>query len=69
MTKFEIGEYLTKIYNVPVTNVATMNYLGKWKRLYGKRKLIAYKQRNYKKAVVTYSKTGEIDKFDFAKYN
>lgn len=29
MTKHEIKEYLTKIYNVAVINVATMNMLGK----------------------------------------
>ena len=28
MTKFEIKEYLTKIYNIPVIKVATANYLG-----------------------------------------
>lgn len=29
-------------------------YIGKWKRLYGKRQVIAYKRRNEKKAVVEY---------------
>jgi len=55
MTKFEIKEYLTKIYNVAVTKVNTMNYLGKWKRIYGKRRVISHRYRNYKKAVVQYN--------------
>lgn len=29
MTKTEIKEYLTKIYNISVTKICTMNYLGK----------------------------------------
>ena len=29
------------------------NILGKWKRLYGRRRLIAYKRRSYKRAIVT----------------
>lgn len=29
MTKFEVSEYLTKIYNVTVTNVQTVNVQGK----------------------------------------
>ena len=28
MTKFEINQYLTKIYNIAVTNVSTENILG-----------------------------------------
>lgn len=30
MTKFEINQYLTKIYNVTVSNVNTENILGKY---------------------------------------
>ena len=30
MTKHEIKEYLTKIYDLPVNKVNTMNYLGKY---------------------------------------
>ncbi len=29
MTKTEVREYLTKIYDLPVTQVNTINYLGK----------------------------------------
>lgn len=28
MNKFEIKEYLTKIYNIPVKKVMTANFLG-----------------------------------------
>jgi large subunit ribosomal protein L23 len=56
MTKFEISQYLTKIYNVPVNKVMTANFLGKWKRFYGKRRIISYKRRNYKTALVYYDK-------------
>lgn len=54
MTKTEVKEYLTKIYSVSVLKVNTSNLLGKWKRLYGKRKIIAYKRRNVKKAIVDF---------------
>ena len=54
MTKTEVKEYLKKIYNVPVTRVMTENVLGKWKRLYGKRKLVTFKRRNYKNAYVKF---------------
>jgi len=39
---------------VPVLDVSTTNVLGKWKRLYAKRRIIAYKRRNFKKATVTF---------------
>ena len=54
MTKTEVKEYLTKIYQVPVISVNTSNFLGKWKRLYGKRSITAYKRRNVKKAMVLF---------------
>ena len=54
MTKTEIKEYLTKIYNIPVLNVTTTNTLGKWKRLYGKRKIISFKRRDIKKTTVEF---------------
>jgi len=57
MTKTEVKEYLTKIYNIPVLNVATTNALGKWKRFYGKRRIVAYKRRNIKKATVEFDAT------------
>jgi large subunit ribosomal protein L23 len=54
MTKHEIKEYLNKIYELPVTQVRTMNYMGKRKRATGKRRVIYYKYRDFKKAVVTF---------------
>lgn len=57
MTKHEIKEYLTKIYQLPVRKVNTMNYLGKRKRAMGKRKIIYYKYRDFKKAVVTFDRS------------
>ncbi len=80
MTKTEVKEYLTKVYNVNVLGVDTANYLGKhscrcyysfrsfhaihlnigkWKKLYGKRKIIAYKRRNFKAAFVTFGEASE----------
>jgi large subunit ribosomal protein L23 len=54
MTKHEVKEYLTKIYQLPVEKVRTMNYHGKRMRAMGKRKIVYYKYRNFKKAVVTF---------------
>lgn len=54
MTKHEIKEYLTKIYELPVKKVSTMNYMGKYKRAMGRRKIVYYKYRDFKKAIVTF---------------
>lgn len=54
MTKHEIKEYLTKIYELPVKKVNTMNYLGKRKQAFGKRGIARWKERDYKKAIVTF---------------
>ena len=54
MTKFEIKEYLTKLYDLPVKKVNTTNYLGKRKQAFGKRRLVRYKYRDFKKAFVTF---------------
>mmetsp|Transcript_7001 Transcript_7001/g.10041 ORF Transcript_7001/g.10041 Transcript_7001/m.10041 type:complete len:118 (+) Transcript_7001:144-497(+) len=54
MTKHEVKEYLTKIYNLPVVKVNTMNYMGKRKRVVGKRKVIYFKYNDFKKAIVTF---------------
>ena len=55
MTKHEVKEYLTKVYDVPVTKVNTMNYDGKWKRAGVGRKFgrHLYRERDWKKAIVT----------------
>jgi large subunit ribosomal protein L23 len=57
MTKHEISEYLTKIYQLPVTKVNTMNYMGKRKVVRGSRALIYYKYKDFKKAVVTFDRS------------
>jgi len=57
MTKHEVKEYLTKIYNLPVEKVHTMNYLGKRKRLMTQRGVMYYKYRDFKKAVVYFDDT------------
>jgi len=54
MTKHEIKEYLTKIYQLPVKKVNTMNYLGKRKQAFGKRGIARWKERDFKKAIVTF---------------
>ena len=54
MTKHEIKEYLTKIYDLPVLKVNTMNYHGKRKRVIGRSKIAYYKYADYKKAMVTF---------------
>lgn len=53
-TKHEIKEYLTKIYNLPVMKVRTMNYEGKRKRLITAKIRFFWKYADYKKAVVTF---------------
>ncbi|EEC51686.1 predicted protein [Phaeodactylum tricornutum CCAP 1055/1] len=54
MTKHEIKEYLTKIYDLPVKKVNTMNYEGKRKRLISNSGIAYFKYKNFKKAVVTF---------------
>ena len=55
MTKHEVKEYLTKVYNVPVKAVNTMNYDGKWKRAGVGKKFgrFLFRERDWKKAIVT----------------
>lgn len=54
MTKWEVKEYLSKIYNLPVKKVTTANFDGRRRRVYG-RKAIAYiKQNDWKRAIVTF---------------
>ena len=57
MTKHEVKEYLTKIYNLPVVQVRTQNYLGKRMRIIGKRNIVYAKRPDYKKAFVTFDST------------
>lgn len=57
MTKHEISEYLTKIYGLPVHKVNTMNYMGKRKMVRGTTKVLYYKYKDFKKAVVTFDRS------------
>jgi large subunit ribosomal protein L23 len=54
MTKHEIKEYLTKIYNLPVKSVNTMNYEGKRKRVMTSHRIHFFKYKDFKKAVVVF---------------
>jgi large subunit ribosomal protein L23 len=54
MTKHEIKEYLQKIYGLPVKKVNTMNFLGKRKRVPTERRVLYYKYKDFKKAIVTF---------------
>ncbi len=49
MNKFEIKEYLEKIYDIPVKKVMTQNWMGRRKRLMGRYGLITYKRPDFKK--------------------
>ena len=57
MTKHEVKEYLTKIYKLPVVQVRTQNYLGKRRRLQGRRVVAYAKRPDFKKAFVTFDNT------------
>jgi large subunit ribosomal protein L23 len=57
MTKHEIKEYLTKIYNLPVRKVNTMNYDGKRKRLMSRAGVAYFKYKDFKKAVVYFDES------------
>ena len=57
MTKWEIREYLTKIYGLPVRKVNTMNYMGKRKRVGGTKRTIYFKYVDFKKAIVSFDRS------------
>jgi large subunit ribosomal protein L23 len=57
MTKHEIKEYLTKIYDLPVRVVRTMNYLGKRKRMATRTGVVYFRYKDFKKAVVYFDDT------------
>mmetsp|Transcript_14222 Transcript_14222/g.16928 ORF Transcript_14222/g.16928 Transcript_14222/m.16928 type:complete len:98 (+) Transcript_14222:84-377(+) len=60
MTKHEVKEYLTKIYQLPVKRVMTANFAGRWKRIIGITKMFPYKQPKFKKAFVTFEKGAKL---------
>ena len=57
MTKHEVKEYLNKIYDLPVAQVRTQNYLGKRMRILGRTTIVYAKRPDYKKAFVTFDNT------------
>ena len=57
MTKHEIKEYLTKIYDLPVRKVNTMNYDGKRKRIMSQAGIAYFKYKDFKKAVVYFDES------------
>lgn len=57
MTKHEVKEYLTKIYELPVRKVNTMNYEGKRKRLISRSGMVYFKYKDFKKVVVYFEKS------------
>jgi hypothetical protein len=50
LSKVDIQDYLSKLYNITITDVRTMNYLGKTKMKMGGR---AFKRPDFKKAIIT----------------
>ena len=56
----QVREYLEKIYGLPVKKVMTENFLGKHKRIQGKRKVFYYSRPNYKRAIVTFDKDAKV---------
>lgn len=50
LSKVDIKDYLSKLYNITITDVRTMNYLGKTKKKVNGR---SYKTPDFKKAVIT----------------
>ena len=64
MTKHEIKEYLTKIYNLPVKKVNTMNYDGKKKTRYTKAGIIEGRSKSYKKAIIQLAEGQVIDFYE-----
>jgi len=60
--KLEIKQAVEALYNVSVTEVNTMNYLGKSKSRYTKSGVVSGKSPDFKKAIVTVK---EGDKIDF----
>jgi large subunit ribosomal protein L23 len=59
--KVEIKKAVEKQYGVNVVNVNTMSVMGKLKTRYTKTGILAGRQRNYKKAIVTLAEGEVID--------
>lgn len=59
--KLQIKKEVESLYNVTVTDVNTMNYLGKNKSRYTRAGLIKGRRNAYKKAIVTLKAGDTID--------
>ncbi|MCD8073214.1 MAG: 50S ribosomal protein L23 [Alistipes sp.] len=59
--KLQIRTAVEQMYNVVVTEVNTMNYMGKAKSRYTKAGLLRGRTNNFKKAVVTLKDGDTID--------
>ena len=59
--KLQIREAVEDMYGVVVTDVNTINYMGKLKSRYTKHGLLVGRADNYKKAIVTLKDGDKID--------
>ncbi len=59
--KIQIRNAVEKMYNVVVTDVNTINYMGKMKSRYTKAGLLVGRANNFKKAIVTLKDGETID--------
>ncbi len=59
--KLQIRTAVEQMYNVVVTDVNTINYMGKAKSRYTKAGLLEGRSNNFKKAIVTLKNGDKID--------
>ena len=59
--KLQIRNAVEQMYNVVVTDVNTVNYMGKLKSRYTKAGLLEGRANNFKKAIVTLKDGDKID--------
>ena len=59
--KLQVRNAVEKMYNVTVTDVNTINYMGKQKGRYTKAGLLQGRTNNFKKAIVTLKAGDQID--------
>ena len=59
--KLQIRNAVEQLYNVVVTDVNTVNYMGKLKSRYTKAGLLEGRANNFKKAIVTLKDGDKID--------
>jgi len=59
--KLQVKKAVEDMYNVVVTDVDTMNYMGKVKSRYSKSGMLTGRTNNFKKAIVTLKSGDKID--------